>query len=507
MKNVIGYCRISTADQSNFSISGQQEYILRHCQHNNWNLLHMYTDEGESAANFNRSEWKNLTDYIKKHHKSIDYLVVVKYDRFSRNLTEALAMINKLEMQYQIVVLSVMEPISLHPESPQFFQTRTQMLLFADVEHKMIRDRTKFGIVNAKRAGRFLGTAPYGYKNARDVQNKPIIVIDPQQSAIVKQIFAWYLQGFSLVEVLKAAKEIGFNRQGKSAIRRILENPVYTGMVNVPKYYDNPEDLVDGLHEALIQRSSWLQVQAMLNRKGFQRVVLNDDFPLRGVLQCHCTKLLTGANSKGRSRYYGYYKCETHKKNLSADKLHAQFNELLSHLSFGEEDIKKLQERFTEKVEKGLRDRRSNIKRYQLQVQEQQERIDQLEEKYINGDLNKDLFEKWHSKYKEELRNMQTMLAAADGPVNEVWKNYREKLNALADLRMHYNRATTTLKQAFVRLVFNNSLQYVDGSYRTAFILPIFRDKLLILNNLGLLKYQQPQLNSGVIPIGAPGGT
>src|SRR5687768_5064357 len=111
MKKAIGYARISNKDQSNFSITGQQELIRRHCTNGNMELVAMFTDEGESAKNFDRPDWRDLEAFVRKNHSGIDFFIVAKFDRFSRNTAEALQMIELLEEKFKIRVISSMEPI------------------------------------------------------------------------------------------------------------------------------------------------------------------------------------------------------------------------------------------------------------------------------------------------------------------------------------------------------------------------------------------------------------
>jgi site-specific DNA recombinase len=160
MKKAIGYIRISTKDQSNFSISGQTDMITTFCQRNNYHLETIFIDDGKSAKNFDRPDWKKLETFIRKNHLDLDYLVMCKYDRFSRNTSEALQMLDLIEKKFCIKAMSVMEPIHVHPESPFFFQIRTQILTNAQVEWMIIRDRTRFGNHYAAKAGRYINMAP-----------------------------------------------------------------------------------------------------------------------------------------------------------------------------------------------------------------------------------------------------------------------------------------------------------------------------------------------------------
>lgn len=58
MKKAIGYARISDDDQSRWSTGGQQTLIRDHCSKEKIELTAIFTDEGESAKNFDRANWK-----------------------------------------------------------------------------------------------------------------------------------------------------------------------------------------------------------------------------------------------------------------------------------------------------------------------------------------------------------------------------------------------------------------------------------------------------------------
>ena len=95
MKNVILYVRVSTDEQADkgFSLRDQEEKLLRHCLDNNLNVLEIYRED-YSAKTFNRPEMKKLIAHCKKEHKTIDQLLFIKWDRFSRNTSESYNKIN-----------------------------------------------------------------------------------------------------------------------------------------------------------------------------------------------------------------------------------------------------------------------------------------------------------------------------------------------------------------------------------------------------------------------------
>jgi site-specific DNA recombinase len=86
------------------------------------------------------------------------------------------------------------------------------------------------------------------------------------------------------------------------------------------------------------------------------KIVISEDFPLRGVLKCHCAKPLTGAPSRGRAgNYYNYYKCPVAGyNNINANKAHQQLEEALNWMSLPDQMIKDIKEESSNLLEKRL---------------------------------------------------------------------------------------------------------------------------------------------------------
>src|SRR5437868_4274454 len=117
-KRAIRYLRISTDRQSNFSIDGQDMQTKHWCDRNNVEIIDTFIDEGYSARNFDRPDMNRLNTFIEKHYRSIDYLVVNAYDRFSRDAGEALVAIKKLQKQFGVSVVSVNEGVTFDGDDP-----------------------------------------------------------------------------------------------------------------------------------------------------------------------------------------------------------------------------------------------------------------------------------------------------------------------------------------------------------------------------------------------------
>src|ERR1017187_3880716 len=96
-KKVILYCRVSTTEQADhgYSLADQELRLEQYCKHKGYEIA-LQVREDASAKTFERPQFKRVLDYIKKNKGTVDQLLVVKWDRFSRNATDALGMIRTL---------------------------------------------------------------------------------------------------------------------------------------------------------------------------------------------------------------------------------------------------------------------------------------------------------------------------------------------------------------------------------------------------------------------------
>lgn len=115
----------------------------------------------------------------------------------------------------------------------------------------------------------------------------------------------------------------------------ILTDPFYCGDV---EYKDWGVKRMEGKHEGIITRDTFAQIQKRLLKDGSDakpRKDNSDEFMLRGLLVCEkCAGHLTGAYSKGRTKRYRYYfcqsrGCELYYKSIPADEVEKHFRDLL----------------------------------------------------------------------------------------------------------------------------------------------------------------------------------
>lgn len=339
MKKGILYIRVSTDEQAEkgYSIADQEERLIRHCERNSIEVIAVY-HEDYSAKTFDRPEFNKLMNFCKKNPGDVDYLLFINWSRFGRNTGDSYGVIkqlNKLNIEPQ----AIEQPLDLKiPENKM-------MLAFYLASPEVENDRRSInvyrGMRRAKKSGRWMATAPLGYKNARDENNKPIIVADKNAVLIRKAFEELLSKNFTIEEVRRRFNSHGL-KCSRSNFNRLVHNPVYAGKILIPSTIDEPEELVEGVHEPIVDANTFWEVQEILNGrkpKNIKRIKTNDRFPLRGFLRCsRCGNTLTASSSRGRlGGRYEYYHCSNGcSERLHAHQVNADFIKLFQSISSNE---------------------------------------------------------------------------------------------------------------------------------------------------------------------------
>jgi site-specific DNA recombinase len=166
-KYAVIYTRVSTMYQAdNFSLKEQEYECARYCEINNLKIVGIYTDVGISGAILNRPELKRM---LREVHPGTT--IVVRYlsrlSRDTKDLLELKEIVDKLQVKLHIIDMNV------DLDSAHGLMMLTVMGALSTYEKDMISERVRNGMAEAKREGRLLTKAHYGYKieNKQEVEN------------------------------------------------------------------------------------------------------------------------------------------------------------------------------------------------------------------------------------------------------------------------------------------------------------------------------------------------
>lgn len=491
--NAIGYIRISKKDQSTHSLEYQEKSIRDYCYRNDLELGSMFLDDGESSYTFDRPDYKALEQFIIKHKKSVKYLIVFDHDRFSRNLPEALQKIEFLEKKHDLKVIATSEPLDIDTSDPSVFLLRAFKYLIANQELMTIRKRAKVSARHAQESGRYLNRAPYGYINGRHTNGKMILQINESQRFIVEKIYRDYLNGTPHFIIHKEVKNLGYPQNATNAIFRILNNPLYCGLVRVCAYGKIPEKLVKGVHEAIIPESMYYQAQSKLKRdKRVMKTKPKAEFPLKGILKAPCCGSdVTAGFSTAKYQKYLYYRCLEHSQvNIPGKEVHEKFELLLKHLSLSQNYI----DQITQKVSNKASDALKIVKEREIEIKQQllslSVKIESAEEKLFSGVINDETYKRNMLKFNGEKATLNEELNA----LGQFEDNIQQDLLTLPytlNLLQVYQDAPLGQKHALVREVFKDGFTYKNGIFRTPSANKKLNCNWLYLKQIKLLEVEQ----------------
>lgn len=155
------YNRVSTSEQQS-STEQQESYLLEFCKRKGFeNAISLIdSDISGSKSLFNRPEGAKLKNLTAK-----DVLIVTKHDRLFRNFLDAVNIINQwFDDGVTIYILNLGEtPINLENYIQKF--TLYNLMLAAELERDMIRERTKKNLMYRKENHKTYSRPPYGWDN------------------------------------------------------------------------------------------------------------------------------------------------------------------------------------------------------------------------------------------------------------------------------------------------------------------------------------------------------
>ena len=339
--NVILYCRVSSDEQKdNNSLGVQEENLRNYCRYHKYNVIEVYRED-YSAKHFDmqRPEMKAIYDYCKKNKGTVDKVLFLRWDRYSRNVEFAFAYKRKFYDELGVEINAIESPIDFKGA-----EWSTNLAIYCGVAHTedtKISKRTREGINASLKKGHWCNHAPRGYRHYRIGTYKDHnthMVIDETTAPLIRHIFDEVAKGIESADVIR--KRL-CPQIARTSYMEMLHNILYIGKIRVPAFNGEPEEIVDGEHEALIDEETFYRVQDLIESRNHRKHTLvkgkkpHPDFFLRGHLVCPmCGRPITASFSHGNGGKYPYYHCMCSPRhyNVRAEKVNSEFIRYISGL-------------------------------------------------------------------------------------------------------------------------------------------------------------------------------
>ena len=283
---VAAYCRVSSdsADQLH-SYAAQIQYYTDLIQnHDGWDLVDVYADEGITGTRMDKREDFNrlLADC---HKGKIDKVLVKSISRFARNTRDCLASLREL-FRLGVSVLFEKENIDTGTLTTELMVSVSSSL--AQQESVSISQNQRMSYQRRMERGEFITcTAPYGYR----MQDGKNLVIEESEAGEVRWMFQAYLNGNSVKRIAEEMNRKEVHNSWKRGmwyeqlIRKMLSNEKYVGDSLCQKTFttdtfpfarktnhgEADQYYIENTHPAIISRETFEKVQNLLKKRAERR--------------------------------------------------------------------------------------------------------------------------------------------------------------------------------------------------------------------------------------------
>ena len=220
------YARVSTVKQAekDLSIPDQIRQMREWCERNNHIVAKEYVEEGASATDDRRPEFRRMMDDACSGHRAFECIVVHSLSRFFRDLCEFLLHEKQLN-KAGVKIISITQQTA---DDSAGEMARKIFKLFDEYQSKENAKHTLRAMKENARKGFFNGSIPkFGFRveQIMDERGNPKgkLVVDPADAGVVRKMFDLYLSFLGAKQIAET-----LNLSGETCRGRPLDQKSYS---------------------------------------------------------------------------------------------------------------------------------------------------------------------------------------------------------------------------------------------------------------------------------------
>ena len=465
------YYRLSRdEDEEMNSLYNQRQILVDYAEQQSYEIVGESSDDNVSGMTFDRKGLAKLENAVDEG--KIDIVLVKDLSRLGRHRTQTALFIDHLR-ENNVRVYSVTEGIDSFNDNDDLLIGMKQII--NDFYAKDIGKKIKTGIRQKQKTG-LIVNLPMGYYKDRNTNE---VLIDEVAADIVREIFQKYLEGYGISAIAKQLNARGIKSPEyfshrkisatrtklckkylwvQTAVKRILENEIYTGtLVNhktiTSKIYKTKsfvpvEEQIrhENYLPAIIDKQTYEQAQKLLenHKQGNIRASANRKIHRYcSMIKCaECGAILIAKGREWRGKEYVEYTCNSHhrygKEYCTPHRIHeSQLDEIVY------DEVRLLLIRIQEqskKYDKIVRDWQRQKPAYERKIEQYKERIASLRQQIediiierISDREHASVYNNMITKREEEIAELQRMIEESK-QFDEVSKRKRNELKTTVDL-------------------------------------------------------------------------
>ena len=524
------YCRLSRDDEQageSNSIVNQKAILKKYAKEQGFRNIQFFVDDGFSGANFNRPEWQRMIAMVEADQ--IGVLLAKDMSRIGRNYLEVGFYTEILFPKHNVRFIAINSGVDSANQMDNDFTPFLNI-----INEFYVKDSSKKVKASMKQkgeSGEYLTTnPPYGYMKDPDNPKKHWI-IDDEAAAVVRQIFAWCMEGYGPSQIahkLKDAKvdcptvhwaKMGRNAPAKTpddpydwaprTISGILERQEYLGhMVNFrthrqsyksKKKIENPQSewkIFENTHDAIVDEETFYRVQELRkNKRRPARTGKSNMFS--GIVRCaNCGEKLYYCTSNSFESRQDHFVCSTSRKK-GKDVCDTHFiravvleEGTLQHMrmviscvaSYEDAFRRALGAKRSAEVRKELAAKRRMLQKSENRLAELDRLFKRIYEDMVNGKLSESRFQMLSEDYEKEQADLRIKIEMLEEEIQnqEDQADNVDKFIRQAKKYLHLEKLTPTILNDMVNAVYvhapdkssGHRVQDVEISYNYIGILP-----------------------------------
>jgi site-specific DNA recombinase len=470
--SAVVYTRVSSKEQmdNNKSLEWQRTACDKFAQDKGYVVRGYFGGTYESAKSDERKEFNRMLKFVKaqKGENKISYIIVYSLDRFSRTGDSAIFISSELK-KIGVNILSTTQYMDTDTHSGAFQQNIH--FVFNKYDNDIRKQKSIDGMTAKLNRGEWLGNCPKGYSYTPNSKQQTIII--DSNGPHIKHAFKMRAAGHSYNEISAYLKKKGIVAF-KQFLSKIFKNPFYIGYLS---HNFLKGEVVKGNHPPLISEELFLQVNRSRRVREPKNNKADNNLPLKGFVRHYETdEAFTGYIVKSKGLYYYKVNKIGVGVNRSQKMMHKKFCELLSEFSSSSAYVAPLKRQLMLTWDL-LNDNKVGEKiSLAKKKKDIEDKIYSLEKRHALGDIDRDIFTKFHTEFKTEARKIED--AIEEHAYN--LSNPSELINFAMQLSL---KASSTWdvgdfyqKQRLQKLIFPAGIWFdaKNNEYRTTEINPIF---------------------------------
>lgn len=417
-KKYIAWARVSSREQRDegFSLDVQLDAFEDYARREKAVLQKTFKVAETGTKAEERSQFREMIAYAKKHAHELDGILFYKIDRAARNLKDFM-LLEEIEAQYGLPFIATTQPVQNTPTGRMVRRTLATVAAFQTEQQSLdVRD----GIARRVAEGWFPSAPPFGYRNRR-IDKRSYVETHPQNGNKVRRIADLRANhALTALEISERMFDEGlFYSESKpkfseSKINSILHDRSYLGFIWFRGAWH------PGQHEPLIDQLTWDRIRVSFNEQTYRSHEL---VYASKLIKCsHCGHIVTGEEkfkeTKKGLKSYIYYRCSRYRTaghpqvRLTEQELDQQLQEMFDSVGDLSDENRSLVQMVTRSIlETRFEDEKTQVSESKRLLSLLETQRDKLLNLNLAGSVSDVEFAKKRTEFDEQERRLRLQMA------------------------------------------------------------------------------------------------